>query len=350
MYSLDDVLRVLEVEVSFKIPVGVLLGAVVAFFMVLVTISWLFESSMDYSKQHVMITGGSSGIGLEAAKEYLKRGANVSLLARNQKKLDAAQASLERFKVSSDQKVLVESVDVGKLSDEEKVTTKVNALVKMLGPVHVLVNCAGTSIAGEFEALQGVDFARMLDVNVMGSVLPTRAAIKSMKEAKAGGRVIFVASQVAQVAIHGYTAYAASKWALRGLAEALQMEVKPHGILVSVVYPPDTDTPGYEEEMKSKPALTKALSDSGSLFQPSDVARDLVTYSTKGYSHISTGLDGWLLKMLHPGMGPMNHLWETAQPIIFAPLARIISLFYVVSWDWMCAAEAKNEAAKQKDD
>ncbi len=47
-----------------------------------------------------------------------------------------------------------------------------------------------------------------------------------------------------QVAIHGYSAYGASKWALRGLAEALQMEVRPFGILVSVSYPPDTDTPG----------------------------------------------------------------------------------------------------------
>lgn len=46
------------------------------------------------------------------------------------------------------------------------------------------------------------------------------------------------------MAIHGYTAYGASKWALRGLAEALQMEVKPFNILVSVSYPPDTDTPG----------------------------------------------------------------------------------------------------------
>lgn len=49
-----------------------------------------------------------------------------------------------------------------------------------------------------------------------------------------------------QVAIHGYTAYGASKWALRGLAEALQMEVKPFGIYVSVSYPPDTDTPGED--------------------------------------------------------------------------------------------------------
>lgn len=66
-----------------------------------------------------------------------------------------------------------------------------------------------------------------------------------------------------QAAIHGYTAYAASKWALRGLAEALQMECKPFNIYISVSYPPDTDTPGYKEEMTTKPDLTKTISESG---------------------------------------------------------------------------------------
>jgi 3-dehydrosphinganine reductase len=54
-----------------------------------------------------------------------------------------------------------------------------------------------------------------------------------------------VTNQVAQAAIYGYTAYAASKWAIRGLAESLQMELRPFNILVAVSYPPDTDTPGY---------------------------------------------------------------------------------------------------------
>ncbi|RYH21495.1 SDR family NAD(P)-dependent oxidoreductase [archaeon] len=63
-------------------------------------------------------------------------------------------------------------------------------------------------------------------------------------KARGRGHIVFVSSQVAQAAIHGYTAYAASKWALRGLAEALQMELKPYNVSVSVAYPPDTRTPG----------------------------------------------------------------------------------------------------------
>jgi 3-dehydrosphinganine reductase len=60
------------------------------------------------------------------------------------------------------------------------------------------------------------------------------------------------------------------------------MELKPYGIYVSVAYPPDTDTPGYELEMESKPSLTKRLSESGSVFLPKEVAVDMVNKSTIG--------------------------------------------------------------------
>jgi len=166
-----------------------------------------------------------------------------------------------------------------------------------------------------------------------------------------GGRIVFVSSQVAQVAIHGYTAYAASKWALRGLAEALQMEVKPHGILVSVCYPPDTDTPGYEAEMLTKPDITKSLSESGDVFTSEQVADDILEFSAKGYYGISTGFDGWLLKQLHPGMSPCNNLWEVWQGIFFSGIARFISLFYIADWDSACFAavekQRKEEAEKK---
>ena len=334
-------------------------------FMVLVfSMSRLMGHSYDVRDKHVVITGGSSGIGLECAKEYVRQGAKVTIIARNVTKLEAARLELESVALANNNnndnddgddgkkknkkrknsfsgRVQAIAVDVGLATEVDK---KIQEAVAQFGPVGVLVNCAGTSVAGEFMDLPVDEFEKMLNVNVLGSIYPTRAALKSMVEQGEGGRVIFVASQVAQCALHGYTAYATSKWALRGLAEALQMEVKPHGIFVSVCYPPDTDTPGYEVEMQSKPELTKQLSESGSLFKPHEVAADLVRMSSRGYFGISTGLDGWLLKMLHPGMGPVNDWWEALQPVIFSPLARIIAFFYVLSWDWMCSAAVKNES------
>jgi hypothetical protein len=104
--------------------------------------------------------------------------------------------------------------------------------------------------------------------------------------------------------------------------------------------------------MLTKPDITKRLSDSGSVFAPAVVAQDILRYSAHGYFGISTGLDGWLLKQLHPGMGPVNNWWEVAQGMLFAPLCRFISIFYVVGWDMECkkaAAAAASPAAGKAD-
>ena len=307
-------------------------------------------ATYDLKGKHVFITGGSSGIGKAVAKEYIKKGANVTIAARNRKKLADAVKELEVYDFSvtrEHHKIISVSVDVS--SSEFVVEKAIQSAVKAMGrDVDVLVNCAGTSIAGAFDDISTDSFQNLFSANVMGSVYPTRCVMKGMKERK-DGRVIFVASQVAQCAIHGYSAYAASKWALRGLAEALQMELKPYNVLVSIAYPPDTDTPGYEEEMKSKPFLTKKLSESGSVFKAEEVAKDIVIYSNKGYFGIATGLDGWLLKQLHPGMSPVNVLWEVLQQIVFAPVARAISIFYVKVWDLECSAHAAYENSKKED-
>ena len=98
--------------------------------------------------------------------------------------------------------------------------------------------------------------------------------------------------------------------------------------------------------MLTKPDITKRLSESGSVFSPAVVAQDILRYSAQGYFGISTGLDGWLLKQLHPGMSPVNNWWEVLQGILFAPLCRLISLFYVIGWDMECkkAAAAASKA------
>ena len=309
------------------------------FIFIIWSISKLLTASINYKGAHVMVTGGSSGIGLAVALKYANEGASVTIVARNQKKLDEAMAKLRLICEANGQKAACISCDTSSSFAE----CQKKLCNDTVGVVDVLVNCAGTSIAGGFDELDASHFDNMLRTNVLGSVYPTKALLPAMKANGRGGRIVFVASQVAQVAIHGYTAYAASKWALRGLAEALQMEVKPFGILVSVVYPPDTDTPGYEAEMATKPSITKRLSESGQVFTSEEVAADIVVFSGKGYFGISTGFDGWLLKQLHPGMSPCNNLWEVYQGVLFSGLARIISLVYVAGWDAECASDLQKQ-------
>ena len=327
----------------FSIPyvteVGILLAASAGGLLITLCISSLTTPKFDYDQKHVVVTGGSSGIGLECAKIYAVRGANVTIVARDKGKLTAAMDELRACQVSGRH---ITSISVDTSAGQNVVDAAFASCIRERGPVDVIVNCAGTSTSNEFDKTAPEEFERLMRINLLGSIYPTRAVIASMKSTGCG-RIVFVSSQVAQVAIHGFTAYGASKWALRGLAEALQMEVKPYGILVSVAYPPDTDTPGYKEEMLTKPDFTKKLSESGSVFTSKTVAEDIVNYSGKGYYGISTGLDGWLLKQVHPGMTPVNNIWEVVQGILFSPLCRIIGLFYVIGWESDCRKKVRND-------
>ena len=74
-----------------------------------------------------------------------------------------------------------------------------------------------------------------------------------------------------QIGLHGMSGYTASKFALRGLGEALQMECLPYGIRVSVAFPPDTKTPGFDRENENKPELTRVLCEGGGTFEPDTV-------------------------------------------------------------------------------
>jgi short-subunit dehydrogenase len=89
--------------------------------------------------------------------------------------------------------------------------------------------------------------------------------------------------------VYGYTDYAASKFALMGLTESLKSELKPCGVGVSILCPPDTDTPGFEVENRNKPAETVAVSEGGGLMRPEQVAEALIKGMEKGRFVIAPG-------------------------------------------------------------
>ena len=111
----------------------------------------------------------------------------------------------------------------------------------------------------------------------------------------------------------------------------------------------DTNTPGYEEEMKTKPEITKKLSESGSVFSAEQVAKDIVACSTQGYFAISTGLDGWLLKHLHPGMSPISNGIEVLQQVFFCPI-RLIAVAYISYWNSLVKTYVQGKDRKAKEE
>lgn len=306
-------------------------AGLVSFGLLLYMISPLLSpKTLKMHGAHVVVTGGSSGIGKSVAAECYRQGAFITLVARDEEKLLQAKKEVETFAINDKQVVLCISVDVS--SDFSQVENVIKQAQEKLGPVDMLVNCAGTSVSGRFEEVEVERFKSVMEVNYLGSVYPTRAVISTMKERRCG-RVVFVSSQAGQIGLYGYAAYSPSKFALRGLAEALQMEMKPYNIYVTVAFPPDTDTPGLALENQNKPVETKLISETSGVYQPEQVARIIVRDAVQGTFNSWVGPDGFMLSALTCGMSPVTSITEGLQQIVSMGLFRIIALFYLGSFD-----------------
>ncbi|KAL6954339.1 3-dehydrosphinganine reductase tsc10b [Sarracenia purpurea var. burkii] len=192
--------------------------------------------------RHVFITGGSSGIGLALAHQAALEGARVSILARNRGKLEEAKRAIQ----------LSTGVDVAVFSADVRDFDAVKTAVEEAGPIDVLVCNQGVFVPQELERQEMEEVKFMIDVNLMGTFHLIKSALSGMKNRKERGpaSIAIMSSQAGQVGIYGYTAYSASKFGLRGMAEALQQEVIADNIHVSLIFPPDTETPGLEEGLE----------------------------------------------------------------------------------------------------
>jgi len=247
----------------------------------------------------VLITGSNQGIGLETARLLRRCGAHLILVARNSERLAQAQASLAAIDAyGADLHAL--SLDI---TDRDAVVAAVDNLPGSR-PVDVLINNAGYAVPGYFQDLPLSLFDDMMNTNFMGAMYLSKALVPGMV-ARGSGHVAFVSSLVGLMGIFGYTAYAPSKFALRGFAEALRYEVKPHGVIVSVCYPPDTDTPGHVEEDKSKPLETRAQEGNAKAMSAEAVAARLVRgLAAKKFHILCNGSSRFadIMIRLFPGM------------------------------------------------
>jgi 3-dehydrosphinganine reductase len=235
----------------------------------------------DYFRgKHVLVTGGSSGIGLATARKLVGHGANVTILARRQALLDEAKAQLGA-------NVHTVAVDVAKL---DEVRERVGAHIAAF-PADMLINNAGVVMPGRFLELEDEHFRWMMDVNYFGTVHMCRVVLPQLV-ARGGGHVLNVSSMAGVIGIYGYTAYAASKFALCGFSEALRGEMWPHKVRVSVCLPPDTDTPQLAFENQYKPAETKAIAGNVKTMTADAVASVLLGGMAAGQFEIVPGLDG----------------------------------------------------------
>lgn len=192
----------------------------------------------------VLITGASSGIGLETARAFARRGCRVALAARRKEKLTALAEELK----AKGSEALVIACDI---RDKTQAKNAVEEVLRTWGELHILINNAGIS---DFQSFDRQDIDRIEDVfktNILGTVYTTHAALAHMRE-KGEGHIVNVSSIAGLMGIPWMAAYSSSKFALVGLTEALRRELHGSGVHLTAFCPGTVDTAMAAEPLKDK--------------------------------------------------------------------------------------------------
>ena len=234
--------------------------------------------------RHILITGGSSGIGLALGTAFANLGGTIHIAARRQKALERA---LDVIEVASGPEVTptAHRCDV---TDPAQVDALFDALADTGATPTIVVTAAGMTIPARFTDAPPEHFDQMMQANLGGTVSVARRAIPPMVEA-GKGYFLAVGSLASIIPVFGMSAYCASKFAVRGFVESLRAEMKPHSIGVSLLCPPDTDTPMLEAERPLRPPETDALSSSAQILSAEVVAAEAIRGILKGRALIIPG-------------------------------------------------------------
>ena len=212
----------------------------------------------SYEGRHVVVTGASSGIGREVARAFGREGATVWLGARGERGL--AEAAREVDEAGGRGHAV--RLDV---TDERSVRAFAERVARETQELHVLVNNAGIGAWGRVDDVDPQAWRRVLDTNLTGPFLVTKALLPLLRRAQGRRQVFNIVSVAGKQAFPGSGTYAASKFGLRGWTEALAGELAEDGIRVTAVLPGYVATP-----------LVRGVDDAERMIQPEDLARTLL--------------------------------------------------------------------------
>ncbi|MGH2850797.1 MAG: SDR family NAD(P)-dependent oxidoreductase [Solirubrobacteraceae bacterium] len=206
-----------------------------------------------FEGQTVLVTGASRGIGLATAQAFGALGARVGLVARDRGALDAAAAA-----ITGDTHVV--ACD---LEDPAECARAVDEVASALGPVDVLVSCAGVLHRDFVEDVKPADFEQSWRLHVGGALWLTQQVLPGMRERRRGS-IVLVSSELGLIGGPSYASYCTSKWGMVGLAEVLHHELAGSGVHACAVCPGDVRTDQMRGEIAWGPTggatLEKAMS------------------------------------------------------------------------------------------
>ena len=217
-----------------------------------------------FAGKTAFVTGGASGIGLALGRAFAQEGMNVMLADIEADALSEAAESLSDLRP----KVRTVSCDV---ADPESVDRAAQATIAAFGKVHVVCNNAGVAAAGGIDAISLDNWRWVLDVNLMGVLHGIRSFLPHLRAHGEGGHIVNTASMAGMNGGLGFSPYVASKFAVVGMSEGLAMQLRPHGIGVTVVCPHFVRTRIGASERNRQPRYGE-----GPTLEPGSPAADLL--------------------------------------------------------------------------
>lgn len=212
-----------------------------------------------------LISGGGSGIGLRVAEMLRARGTAVAVVD-----LRIDERSRSRLSAGDGPAVSFHEADV---SDGAALNTAVEDAVGAIGAPALALNCAGIQDSAAFPELSEERFRRVIEVNLIGSRNFAAAVLPHLRP---GGQLALIASMAGLVPNYGYAGYSASKHGVVGLAGCLRLECKPQGIDVSVICPPEVETPMVDDERRSGDPIGLELKKFSGTLQVDDACDQIV--------------------------------------------------------------------------
>lgn len=257
------------------------------------------KTNQFFTGKLVLITGGSSGIGYALANQLVEAGASVILLARSQEKLDEAKTSLSSQLSQPDQLIHAIPADV---TDVESLSMAIEDMAKTIGIPDFIFNCAGVALPGYVEQLKLEVFKWTMDIDYHGTVNVIKLLLPHLLQ-RGSGHIINFSSMAGVIGTFGYSAYSGAKFAVRVFSDVIRSELTPKNIRVSIVYPPDTDTPQLAFENQFKPYETRELAGSDKPISAAAVARETLKSVSRGKYAIVPGAEAKLLYFLGTRLG-----------------------------------------------
>jgi NADP-dependent 3-hydroxy acid dehydrogenase YdfG len=227
-----------------------------------------------------LVTGASSGIGEATAVALAREGAAVALGARRADRLEALKGRIE----SDGGRAAAIEVDV---SDEAQARAFVDRAREELGGIDILVNNAGLMLLGPVTGADTEEWRRMVDVNILGLLYCSHAAIGPMAE-QGSGHIVNLSSVAGRVASLGSAVYNLTKWGVGGFSEGLRQEVLHAGIRVTIIEPGfvETELQGHNKNPMVQENIKKMEEQIGDLLQADDIA-DAIRYAVTRPPHVS---------------------------------------------------------------